>query len=108
MLSGSAFAGGVTNPYDPSKPADVGHFIMIIKPDLFMCVEDFRARMQVLYEKVKGSQPMAGVDQIFMPGEIEHMTEKQRRAGGIPMKPAEIQALNDEARRVGVADLRLC
>jgi len=26
VLSGSAFAGGVTNPYDPSKPADVGHF----------------------------------------------------------------------------------
>jgi LDH2 family malate/lactate/ureidoglycolate dehydrogenase len=36
VLSGSAFAGHVTNPYDPSKPADVGHFLVAIKPDLFM------------------------------------------------------------------------
>lgn len=27
VLSGSAFGGNVTNPYDPSKPADVGHFL---------------------------------------------------------------------------------
>lgn len=107
MLSGSAFAGGVTNPYDPSKPADAGHFLVAIKPDLFMSVEDFRARMQVLYDVVRGSQPMSGVDKIFMPGEIERMTEKQRRHSGIPMKAAEVQALNDEARRVGVANLKL-
>ena len=28
-LSGSAFAGHVTNPYDLSKPADVGHFLVV-------------------------------------------------------------------------------
>lgn len=36
VLSGSAYAGQVTNPYDPSKPADVGHFLVAIKPNLFM------------------------------------------------------------------------
>jgi LDH2 family malate/lactate/ureidoglycolate dehydrogenase len=33
VLSVSAFAGHVTNPYGPSKPADVGHFLIAIEPD---------------------------------------------------------------------------
>lgn len=45
VLSGSAFAGGVTGPYDLSKPGDVGHFIVAIKPDLFMGLDEFRDRM---------------------------------------------------------------
>lgn len=40
VLSGSAFAGYVTNPYDASKPADVGHFLVAIKPDLFLSIDE--------------------------------------------------------------------
>ena len=54
VLSGSAFAGHVTNPYDPSKPADVGHFLVAIKPDLFMSLEDFKQRMDYLYQRCVG------------------------------------------------------
>jgi LDH2 family malate/lactate/ureidoglycolate dehydrogenase len=90
VLSGSAFAvrpsssadgvvsvplsseqGHVTNPYDPSKPADVGHFIMVIKPDLFLPLEEFRDRMGYLYQRVVQSDKMPGVDRIYFPGEIE-------------------------------------
>jgi LDH2 family malate/lactate/ureidoglycolate dehydrogenase len=102
VLSGSAFAGGVTGPYDPSKPADVGHFLVAIKPDLFMDLEDFKERMDTLYQKVVGSEKMAGVDRIFFPGEIEQETMEKRLAGGIPFVQAEIDALNEEAARVGV------
>jgi len=45
VLSGSAFAGHVTGPYDFSQPADVGHFLVAIKPDLFVSAADFRARL---------------------------------------------------------------
>ncbi|CRK36977.1 hypothetical protein BN1723_015165 [Verticillium longisporum] len=100
-LSGSAFAGGVTNPYDPSKPADVGHFLMAIKPDLFMSLEDFRARMQHLYDRVVGSEKAAGVERIYFPGEIEQLTQEERGKTGIPFVGAEIEALNEEAARVG-------
>ncbi|EGY14227.1 hypothetical protein VD0002_g6107 [Verticillium dahliae] len=100
-LSGSAFAGGVTNPYDPSRPADVGHFLMAIKPDLFMSLEDFRARMQHLYDRVVGSEKAAGVERIYFPGEIEQLTQEEREKTGIPFVGAEIEALNEEAARVG-------
>lgn len=58
VLSGSAFGGNVTNPYDPSKPADVGHFLAAIKPDLFMSLDDFKERMDYLYQRVVGSDPI--------------------------------------------------
>lgn len=102
VLSGSAFAGHVTGPYDASKPADVGHFLVAIKPDLFMSLDDFRDRMEYLYQRVVGSDKAAGVDRIYFPGEIEQLTQEEREKTGIPFVQAEIDALNEEAGKVGV------
>lgn len=106
VLSGSAFAGHVTNPYDPSKPADTGHFLVAIKPDLFMSLDDFKARMDYLYQRVVGCERMAGVERIFFPGEIEQLTAAERQKSGIPLVKAEIEALNAEADKVGRRRLR--
>ncbi|XDG08403.1 hypothetical protein ABKA04_008018 [Annulohypoxylon sp. FPYF3050] len=101
VLSGSEFAGGVTGPYDPSKPSDVGHFLVAIKPDLFMSLDDFRKRMDFLYQKVVGSDKAAGVERIYFPGEIEQITQEEREKAGIPLVKAEVDALNEEAKKVG-------
>jgi len=100
VLSGSAFAGNVVNPYDPSRPANVGHFIVAIKPDLFMSLEDFKKRMDYLHQRVVGSEKAAGVDRIYFPGEIEQIRQEERMKTGIPLVEAEIRALNAEADRV--------
>jgi LDH2 family malate/lactate/ureidoglycolate dehydrogenase len=106
VLSGSAFAGHVTNPYDPSKPADVGHFLVAIKPDLFMSMEDFKERMDYLYQRVVTSDKMKGVDRIYFPGEIEQLMQEKREKDGIPYADAEVEALNEEAKRVGISPLK--
>jgi LDH2 family malate/lactate/ureidoglycolate dehydrogenase len=105
VLSGSAFAGEVTNPYDPSRPSDVGHFLVAIKPDLFMSLEDFRERMQVLYDRVTGAEKAAGVDRIYFPGELEQLQQQEREKTGIPLVQAEVDALNAEAEKVGAEPL---
>ncbi|PYH43770.1 Ldh family oxidoreductase [Aspergillus saccharolyticus JOP 1030-1] len=105
VLSGSAFAGGVTGPYDPSREADVGHFIVAIKPDLFVGLEEFKSRMDYLYQKVVGGERMQGVERIYYPGEIELEMKERRLKEGIPLAEAEIRALNAEAERVGVEGL---
>lgn len=107
VLSGSAFAGHVTNPYDPSKPADVGHFLVAIKPDLFMSLDDFKERMDYLYQRVVGCERMAGVERIYFPGEIEQLSEERRRKDGIPYVEAEVKALNEEAERVGADNINV-
>lgn len=107
VLSGSAFAGHVTNPYDPSKPADVGHFLVAIKPNLFMSIEEFKERMDYLYQRVTGSDRMSGTDRIYFPGEIEDLNKEKRLRDGIPLVAAEVDALNEEAQRVGAARIQV-
>jgi LDH2 family malate/lactate/ureidoglycolate dehydrogenase len=100
VLSGSAFAGHVTNPYDPSTPANVGHFLVAIKPDVFMSLEDFRSRIEYLYQRVVNSEPADGVERIFFPGELEHLAQIERLERGIPITQSELVALNKEAELV--------
>ncbi|KAE8441404.1 hypothetical protein EG329_004993 [Mollisiaceae sp. DMI_Dod_QoI] len=109
VLSGSAFAGGVTGPYDASRPADVGHFLVAIRPDLFLDggEGEFRERMGTLYGKVVGCERMEGVEQIWFPGEIEMVCAEERRKMGIPFVEAEVEALNREAERVGVPPIEI-
>ena len=105
VLSGSAYAGGVANPHDPSRPADVGHFLIAIKPDVFIDLEDFKTRMDHLYHRVTGSKRMEGVDRVYYPGEIEMLTKKERSRQGIPYSSTELGALDEEADKVGVHHL---
>lgn len=107
ILSGSAFAGHVTGPHNPSKPSDVGHFLVAIKPDLFMSLDDFRARMQYLYDRIVGAEKADGVERIYFPGELEQLQQLVREKTGIPLVQAEIDALNVEADKVGVERLQI-
>ncbi|KAF2460219.1 putative malate/L-lactate dehydrogenase [Lineolata rhizophorae] len=102
VLTGSAFAGHVASPYDASRPADVGHFFVALRPDLFVSANEFRDRMDYLYQRVVGAEKMQGVDRVYFPGEIELVTKEERERTGIPYVEAEIAALNEEARHVGV------
>ncbi|EXJ90323.1 alcohol dehydrogenase [Capronia coronata CBS 617.96] len=102
VLSGSAFAGHVTNPYDPARPAGVGHFLIAIKPDLFLSLDEFKERMDYLYQRVVGSEKRDGFERIYFPGELEHLEEEKRRVQGIPYTTSEVDCLNKEAELVGV------
>lgn len=106
VLTGSAFAGNVAGPYDPSRPGDVGHFLLAIRPDLFLSREEFALRMQYLYDRVTGAERAEGVDRIYFPGEIELVTREKRVREGIPVVRAELDALNEEAAKVGAHALR--
>ena len=74
---------------------------MAIKPDLFMSLDEFKERMDYLYQRVVGSDKAAGVERIYFPGEIEQLVQQEREEKGIPYVQAEINALNEEALRVG-------
>jgi LDH2 family malate/lactate/ureidoglycolate dehydrogenase len=106
VLSGSAFAGHVTGPYDPPKAADVGHFVVAIKPNLFMSLDEFRERIQYLYQRVISSDKAAGVDRIYFPGELEQLAQKEREQKGIPMLQRELDLLNREAQQASVEPIK--
>ncbi|KAI3071510.1 hypothetical protein CBS147353_6416 [Aspergillus niger] len=107
VLSGSAFAGNVCGPYDPSRVSDVGHLVIAIKPDLFLTIDDFKDRMDFLFRRVTQSEKAPGTERIFFPGEIEQLNQESREKTGIPYVEDEIRTLNEEARLVNSKELRI-
>ncbi len=104
VFSGSAFAGEVTNhTLDFEKPSDVGHFMMAIRPNLFMTQEQFATRMDYLVNKLKSGRKAAGFNEVLISGEPESRKEAERLSTGIPLPSAELKALMAEADKYAVA-----
>ncbi|KAG7105137.1 putative oxidoreductase YjmC like protein [Verticillium longisporum] len=95
-----AALGGVMLPMGGPKGSALS-IMMDVFSGALSGLEDFRARMQHLYDRVVGSEKAAGVERIYFPGEIEQLTQEERGKTGIPFVGAEIEALNEEAARVG-------
>jgi L-2-hydroxycarboxylate dehydrogenase (NAD+) len=104
VLTGAAFGGEVRNPFTGlDGPQGTGHFFIALKTDLFMSLDAFTQRMQTLAERVK-AQPLAkGFEEIQLPGEPEHRTERVRLKNGIPLTPDVVAALKSEAARAGLS-----
>jgi len=106
VLSGAGFAGDVTDQYKVfDRPQNVGHFFLAMRPDLFVSKKEYRARMDTLVERVRSCPRAEGFDEILLPGELEAREEERRARSGIPYSAAEIDPLQDEAMRAGVAKL---
>ncbi|MGA0542893.1 Ldh family oxidoreductase [Neotabrizicola sp. VNH66] len=104
VLTGANFGGDVKSLYfDHSEPQNVGHLFFAIKPDLFMSLTDFGARMDEFYTRIKDLPRASGVDEILLPGEPEERREAQRRRDGIPVTANVVADLTAEGAAVGVA-----
>lgn len=103
LMSGVNFGGDVKSLYfDHSEPQNVGHLFFAIKPDLFLSLDDFGARMDEFYARFKALPRTAGVEEIMMSGEPEQRREDERRRTGIPVTGNVIADLTAEGAGVGV------
>jgi L-2-hydroxycarboxylate dehydrogenase (NAD+) len=103
VLTGAAFAGDMKSLYeDFSGPQRIGHVFMAIRPDLFMPMADFTARMDTMIERLKASDPAEGFDEVLMPGEPEMRREAERLRTGIPLTAEVLTSLESEAAETGI------
>jgi LDH2 family malate/lactate/ureidoglycolate dehydrogenase len=106
LIAGAGFAGGVADQYKRFDIAqDVGHFFLAMKPDLFISADDYRARMDVLVQRVHGCATAEGFSEVLMPGEIEARQEAERRRSGLAFSRSEVATLQEEAAKAAVAPL---
>jgi LDH2 family malate/lactate/ureidoglycolate dehydrogenase len=104
VLTGANFGGDVKSLYfDHSEPQNVGHLFFAIRPDLFLSLTDFGARMDTFYERIKELPRAAGVEEIMLPGEPEQRREDQRLREGIPVTANVVEDLIREGAGVSVA-----
>ncbi|KAF2014987.1 putative malate dehydrogenase [Aaosphaeria arxii CBS 175.79] len=107
VLTGAAFGGEVGDQYKEKRPQNVGHSFIVIKPDVFMSSEEFRARMDTLAQRVHGIAPAPGFKEVLFPGEPEHRLSETRKAEGIPYADAEKEMFENMAKTLGIPGLSL-
>ncbi|HQV58314.1 MAG TPA: Ldh family oxidoreductase [Ilumatobacteraceae bacterium] len=71
-----------------------GFTMIAIDPDRFIGRDEFRRRTDQLIADIRASERAAGVDQILVPGELEHRRRADRLANGIPLPAAVVDELN--------------
>jgi len=104
VLTGAAFGGDVGDQYKVyDRPQGVGHFILALRPDIFMPAESFNERMAALVTKVHENPRAEGFSEILIPGEPEARIEAGRLQGGIPYNRADLAPLLDLAKARGVS-----
>lgn len=99
VLTGAGFGPHINNIYGEynDKPQNVGHFFQLIDVSRFMPAEQFTQRVDQMIDEIKSSPKATGVNEIFLPGEIEFNNEKNRLIEGINLS----QEVYAELKRAG-------
>ena len=73
---------------------------MAINPAHFMPLDEFKGRVDRLVRQIKSSRRAAGVNEVFLAGELEFRRHAERSRKGIPLSEVvyrELRALADQA-----------
>lgn len=84
MMTGASFGPHINELYGQfDKPQNLGHFFQLIDIKHFISIDIFKQRIDQMIDEIKLSPKAAGVQEIFLPGEIESRVEKERLREGI-------------------------
>jgi len=79
-----------------------GHFFGAIRIDAFRPVAEFKHDMDRLIRELKGTPPIDGQERVYVAGEIEFETAKERAAKGIPLLGSVLKGLREVSAELGV------
>jgi LDH2 family malate/lactate/ureidoglycolate dehydrogenase len=102
VLANSAYGPRVQGLDIVEAIGGVGHTFMAIDVAAFDEVAEFKARMDAYIDEIKGSKKAAGVTEIYLPGELEFLKERDRRKTGILLHPNIVSDLRKIAEENGV------
>jgi uncharacterized oxidoreductase len=77
--------------------------MLCLDPARFGPRADFEAEVARLFAFVRSAPLAAGAREILIPGEPEARTERERRAGGVPVEDETWRQIRECAAEVGVA-----
>ncbi len=83
-------------------PSDIGSVFAAISVDSFMDLPDFKAAMDTAIREVRTCEKAEGANRIYIPGDIERETRKERLANGIPIPEAILTDLENLGSELGV------
>ncbi|MBA7527464.1 putative oxidoreductase YjmC [subsurface metagenome] len=103
VLTGAAIAENVSDLYGYfDRKQNVGHFIGALNIEYFISLSEFKERMDRLIRFIKTSKRFEGVEKIYLPGEIEHNTNKINLEKGIPIQIKIYEELKNLAKKYNI------
>jgi len=106
-LTGAGWSSGVTSMALPKHagPQHVGHFFMALDIAQFRPLDEFLNEVDAYVRTVHAVPPVAGVERVYVPGEIEFELAEARRRDGIPLDDNIVTDLNALARDLSLPPL---
>ncbi|MCM3714697.1 Ldh family oxidoreductase [Halalkalibacter oceani] len=103
ILTGSQFSKSIPSMYDMKEKQSISHFMLAIDLSQFVSGEEYGNRIKTLTSFVKESKKAPGVDDLYMPGEIEFERERKNKESGIAMEENVLQELYQLSDELGVS-----
>jgi len=103
LLSGAGYGLETGNMIDGAVAGVDGQFFLALDVAAFEDVERFKSRVDKIVREVHASRPAAGVERLFVPGEMEADFDAKRRRDGIPLNDRTLADIALIARERGVA-----
>lgn len=92
VMTGAGYGRGVAWQYGGAEePANVGHFMILIKADSFIGISDYMTRTEEFVSEIKTIPHVPGCENIYLPGEREWEREQKGLEQGIPMNTELIE-----------------
>src|SRR5712671_3824427 len=106
-LNGAAFGRDVVDyTVDSKTPSNTGQAIMVVDIAAFTNVRDFKQDVDEVWDVMKSSPTLPGVDEIRLPGEHSEMLYRERMSQGVPLAAQLRKALDELADRLKIQRLQ--
>lgn len=102
-LSGAAMDVDIPRFFEqPEKLTNVGYFMGCIDISKYCDVEDFKSRVDTMFDTLKACRPAVGSNGVMIPGEIEYNMTKKTLGEGIDLSEATLRDFREMAETFGV------
>jgi L-2-hydroxycarboxylate dehydrogenase (NAD+) len=106
VLNGAAFGRDTIDfNADFTTPTNTGQFVVAIDVGAFLDLDAFKRQIDTVWDTMKSSPLLPGVDEIRLPGERTHRVEQENRRLGVPIHPALEPALATLAAELKIEPL---
>ena len=79
-----------------------GHFIQAINIEAFMPLDEFKARMDRLIDKMHNAPKAPGCERIYVPGELENIAYRRAQQEGVLLARSTFNGLANMAADLGI------
>jgi L-2-hydroxycarboxylate dehydrogenase (NAD+) len=106
-LNGAAFGRDVVDyTVDSKTPSNTGQTIVVVNVAAFADLEPFKESVDAVWDVMKSSPTLPGVDEVRLPGEHSERIYRERVSQGVPLSEGQRKILDELAGRLGVQPLR--